>query len=302
LNKFILKAKPYRWKIFQALPIENENQAYAHEFCVDLHEFKTFKKKHQVAQDATCLVSESNFQMTNSYLMVDPKGSFFDNTNGLLNYSRPILKVGVEQAMGECLYSIKKFIQRGGIYDWKSEAQTANRPQRITLSGGVASGKSTVGKILANKLNYSFTSIGQKTRQIAENMNLSIVEFQQRCLKNPELDREIDAAFANDCNNASNLVIDYRLGFKFINSSFNIYLKVSDEVALDRLKKANRKKETYHTLHERNNCFVKQFMNSYDIDFTKEDHYDLVLNVDHKTPSQIVDMILLVLNDRPNSK
>ncbi len=32
-----------------------------------------------------------------------------------------ILKVGVEQAMGECLYSIKKFIQRGGIYDWKSE-------------------------------------------------------------------------------------------------------------------------------------------------------------------------------------
>jgi len=293
LNDFISRVRPHRWKVFQALPIANENQAYSSEFCISLKEFNAFKNKHHEALKATCIVSESNYQMTNSYLMVNPHGCFFDNTNGKLNYGSPILKVGVEQAMGECLYSVKKFIQRGGIYDWKSENKIENRPKKITLSGGVASGKSTVGKILAERLDYSFKSIGQKTRQIAEQRGLTILEFQQECLNNPELDKEIDREFSNECNAATDLVIDYRLGFKFINSSFNIYLKVSDDTALSRLKKANRKNETYHTLHDRNDCFVQQFKNTYNIDFTKEDQYDLVLDVDDMAPDEIVDRILI---------
>lgn len=51
---------------------------------------------------------------------------------------------------------------------------------KITLSEVVASGKSTVGKLLAEQLGYKFISIGNKTRERAEREGLTIFEFQQK--------------------------------------------------------------------------------------------------------------------------
>jgi len=287
---FIQKANPKRWKVLQALPIKGQNDNQIDDIKVSSEEFQHFINTHKQVE---CMIPEDNNAMIGSYAMVDPAGRFFENSKGEHKYSKPIIEVGARSAIEEMDYSLSKFIQRGGVYDWESKTKKQNEPERITLSGGVASGKSTVGKMLAERLDYSFKSIGQKTRQIAEQRGLTILEYQQECLNNPELDKEIDREFSNECNTSSDLIIDYRLAFKFINSSFNVFLRVSDDTALGRLKKANRKNETYHTLHERNNCFVQQFKNTYNIDFTKEDQYDLVLDVDDMAPDEIVDRILI---------
>ncbi|MDO3424269.1 AAA family ATPase [Chryseobacterium sp. APV1] len=71
---------------------------------------------------------------------------------------------------------------------------------KITLSGEVASGKSTVGKLLAEQLGYQFISLGNLIRERAENEGLNIFEFQRRCTENPETDKEIDREFADECN------------------------------------------------------------------------------------------------------
>ncbi|MDN4013408.1 MAG: AAA family ATPase [Chlorobi bacterium] len=164
---------------------------------------------------------------------------------------------------------------------------------KITLSGEVASGKSTVGKLLAEQLGYQFISLGNLIRKRAENEGVSIVEFQRRCTENPEIDKEIDLEFACECNKNEHLIIDYRLGFKFISNAFHVFLKISEEDASERLRKYERADESSKTISERNNAFKKQFKNAYDINYTLESHYDLVVTINNKiTPQEIVDIIL----------
>jgi radical S-adenosyl methionine domain-containing protein 2 len=57
--------------------------------------------------------------MTGSYIMVDPAGRFFDNLKGQYTYSEPILEVGIDKAFSQVTRDYKKFIDRGGKYDWK---------------------------------------------------------------------------------------------------------------------------------------------------------------------------------------
>jgi len=147
--------------------------------------------------------------------------------------------------------------------------------------------------MLAEQLEYNFISIGNKTREYAERLGMSIVEFQKFCLKNPETDQQIDYSFSRECNNSEKLIIDYRLGFKFIENAFHILLQISEERAIQRLTKAKRDNESHETLRERNNAFKKQFESNYRVDFTEPKNYDLVINVeDFDSPQQIVSFIL----------
>ena len=72
-----------------------------------------------VAASGIVVVPEGNDLMRGSYVMVDPAGRFFDNVQGEHNYSRPILDVGVEEALQDVVIDRRLFLQRGGSYDWR---------------------------------------------------------------------------------------------------------------------------------------------------------------------------------------
>jgi radical S-adenosyl methionine domain-containing protein 2 len=290
MNEFINLAQPKRWKIMQMLPIIGQNDNGMEEMHISTTNFEHFVQKHNYIGKDTVVVSESNEQMQGSYAMVDPAGRFFDNANGFHHYSRPIIEVGVEEALKDVKLNFEKFSLRGGLYDWKKESQL---PTRITLSGQVASGKTTIGKLLAQQLSYDLISIGNKTRELASKMGLTIVDFQKMCSQNPEIDKNIDKEFSDECNSKNNLIIDYRLGFKFIDKAYNIFLKTSSEVAIERLKLDNRINETHYTIKQRNELFQQQFFSSYNVDIMDESHYDLVINTDDLSPEEIVDEILI---------
>jgi radical S-adenosyl methionine domain-containing protein 2 len=299
MNEFIRFAKPKRWKVLQALPISGQNDNRIDDFEITETDFYHFVNNHRELAEITKFISETNTQIKGSYAMVDPAGRFFDNATGCHNYSKPILEVGVAKALEGVNYDFQKFASRGGIYDWAIRKN--HIPTRITLSGAVASGKSTIGKLLAQKLNYDFVSIGNKTREVAAKKSLSIIEFQRECLLNPALDLQIDQQFSEECNNREGLVIDYRLGFKFVKNAFHIFFKISEEIAIERLKIANRENETFQTLHERNDSFKNQFLYTYDVDYTNEENYDLVINVGkHSTPEHILDEITYQLSLKPD--
>jgi radical S-adenosyl methionine domain-containing protein 2 len=56
--------------------------------------------------------------MTESYVMIDPAGRFFDSAQGTYIYSLPILEVGVEEALKQVSINPERFRERGGNYDW----------------------------------------------------------------------------------------------------------------------------------------------------------------------------------------
>lgn len=299
LLDFIEYAQPERWKVFQVLPMKGENDEFIDEFKISKEQFEQFLNHHQVLKEKEILVSENNSEMMDSYAMIDPSGRFFTNKKGYQEYSSPILEVGIEKAYQEMNFNYKKFLKRGGLYDWENNLNTLKMMNtKITLSGEVASGKTTVGKLLAEKLNYNFISLGNLVRHKAENEGMSIVDFQKKCSQDALLDKEIDREFANDCNHQENLVIDYRLGFRFIKNAFHVFLKISEKDAVERLIMQKRKNETHETVRQRNNSFKEQFKNAYQIDYTLESNYDLVVEIDNSMrPEEIVDKILLTFKN-----
>ena len=119
LTSFIRAAKPERWKLLQALPIEGQNDAHIADFKIATRQFEAYVQRNRtVENDGINVVPENNELMTESYVMVDPAGRFFDNALGTYTYSHPILEVGVEEALDEVLINAGRFCKRGGKYDW----------------------------------------------------------------------------------------------------------------------------------------------------------------------------------------
>lgn len=114
MNRFIEKAKPSRWKVFQALAVKGQNDLNIESLKVSKTGFNDFIMRHI----ATKPITESNEEMRGSYMMVDPAGRFFDNVKGHHRYSDSILEVGVDKAMRQVVFDYDKYASRGGKYEW----------------------------------------------------------------------------------------------------------------------------------------------------------------------------------------
>ena len=116
---FMRLAKPARWKIFQVLRIKGQNDAQIAKFEVTSEQFAAYIRRNRSVEDEGIkVVPESNELMTESYVMIDPAGRFFDNAQGAYSYSRPILEVGVADALNQVSIDPERFDDRGGEYDW----------------------------------------------------------------------------------------------------------------------------------------------------------------------------------------
>ncbi len=113
-HQLINQLQPDRWKVFQVLPIEGQNNEYISQLEVTKEEFSYFLYRHQ---DLTP-IGESNDDMKGSYLMIDPIGRFFQNTNNNLVFSDPILEVGIFKAINQVGWNSMKFQKRKGLYPW----------------------------------------------------------------------------------------------------------------------------------------------------------------------------------------
>ena len=129
LTEFIEYANPQRWKVLQVLPIVGQNDAKIDEFKITATEYNYFLNTHS---DVKTIVPESNDEIKGSYVMVDPAGRFFDNAEGTHNYSKPILEVGVQEALKTMNYDLEKFLDRGGVYDWSNDKNQDLRKEELT--------------------------------------------------------------------------------------------------------------------------------------------------------------------------
>jgi cytidylate kinase len=172
--------------------------------------------------------------------------------------------------------------------------------KKITISGLAGSGKSTIGKMLAEELRIPFISAGEISRKFAhEAYRLNINQFQELCNQKPEIDKDLDGYFCKVTSELNEFVIDYRLGRLFIPDAFHLYLNVSDEIAANRIQAADR----YHefesndlctkltVLKRRNNQMRERFYSLYGFDFTDPCHYNLIVEMDCLSPSEAVKFI-----------
>ncbi|KAI1208193.1 uncharacterized protein F4807DRAFT_155716 [Annulohypoxylon truncatum] len=121
---------PFRWKAFQVLYVEGENDAEeedgrlskrkrnAKKLLISDEQFQVFRDKHQHLK---CFIAEPNSLMASSYLILDEYLCFLDKGAGVEKQSRSILEVGVQRALSEVRWDQEAFNQRGGLYEWTKD-------------------------------------------------------------------------------------------------------------------------------------------------------------------------------------
>ncbi len=123
MSAFVRRVRPERWKIFQVLLVNGQNNRSVNNLLISTEQFEEFTKRHQpLADEGFKLVTETNELMRGSYVMIDPLGRFFSDAKGHHEYSLPILEVGVDSALAQVDWNIEKFVVRGGLYNWRRTA------------------------------------------------------------------------------------------------------------------------------------------------------------------------------------
>lgn len=171
----------------------------------------------------------------------------------------------------------------------------------ITISGALGSGKSTIMKMLANRLGYETYSTGNAQREIAKKYGVTTLELNHIADTNPDIDKEIDGVFTSLVGTGKKYVIDSRLAFFFIPSSFKVKLNVDVTEAARRVLndaqrtsevKCNTPEQMADILKERRASEVARFITTYGVNIDDESHFDLVIDTTDKTPDEICDIIL----------
>lgn len=116
LNRFIEWANPDRWKVFQALRVEGQNDSAFNEMRVSDSEFDSYIDRHAHQK---AIVPENNEAMTGSYLLIDPIGRLFEDSKGTHTYSDSIINNDFDKCISQINIDRDMFIKRGGIYNWK---------------------------------------------------------------------------------------------------------------------------------------------------------------------------------------
>jgi CMP/dCMP kinase len=170
---------------------------------------------------------------------------------------------------------------------------------KITISGIVGSGKSTISRMLAESLSLENFSVGKIMREMSVDRGLTFQEFTEVAKGDKEIDFELDRRQRALNSGEGNFVMDSRLGFHFIPDSFKVFLKVDLSEAARRIHGANRSEENYSGVEEALEYLEKRitsekfrYKQCYDIDFPCEEKFDLIVDTTNKTPGEIVEEIL----------
>jgi len=96
---------PKKWKVLKVLPVKNDLLTISND------QFNHFVTKHQ---SITSMSAEDNDSMTQSYLMINPQGRFYQNQSHGSDYlySPSILEYGVEHCLNQIAFDRDKFSSR----------------------------------------------------------------------------------------------------------------------------------------------------------------------------------------------
>ena len=170
----------------------------------------------------------------------------------------------------------------------------------ITISGKAGSGKSTVAKLLAEKLKLRHYSIGDLMRVMASDKGMSLIELNKIAEKDKSIDFELDEKLKELGKSKDNFVVDGRLTAFFIpHAEVKVFLDTDDKVRAERILKDKREHEKSKDLNEmilkirnRENSEKKRYKQYYGVDYLDKKLYNFVIDTTNLNQNQVVEKIL----------
>jgi CMP/dCMP kinase len=171
--------------------------------------------------------------------------------------------------------------------------------KNIAISGDIGTGKSTLARLLSEKLNWKYVSAGNYFRDWykAQGMDVSKVYGIPE-----EEDRKMEADFKKEMAEKSNVVFESRLAGWLAQDypeTLKVLCTVKDFEAYKRVAKRDSVsvEEAEELSKQRAKDLVDKFNKLYGVsDFLDERYFDLVINTSNKTPQQVLEVVLKELS------
>ncbi|GAB6947611.1 AAA family ATPase [Vulcanisaeta sp. JCM 16161] len=164
----------------------------------------------------------------------------------------------------------------------------------IAISGQAASGKTTVARELASRLNYRFVSIGELFRRIAVERGVSLLELHRIAETDFSIDRTVDEEAIKEARRG-NVVIEGHLAAWILKdvADVRIYLKADIRARSQRLSARDGKsiEEALNEIRAREESNRRRYLAIYGIDINDTSIFDLVVDTTYIDAGKVVDIV-----------
>jgi predicted cytidylate kinase len=169
---------------------------------------------------------------------------------------------------------------------------------RITISGPPGSGKTTVCRLLSERLGIAYLVSGSVFREMAREQGLSLAEFGRLANQDPRYDRMIDDSMVQRAQQSPDIILEGRLAAHNLARAgipaFKVLLEADAMVRARRIveREGGDLGRIAQEMREREECEAQRYRQWYGIDLKDRGAYDLVVDTSILTPERIADLIL----------
>jgi cytidylate kinase len=162
----------------------------------------------------------------------------------------------------------------------------------ITVSGLIASGKTTQAKALATRLGLRYLSAGEVMRRWAEERGVNLLRFSEMAEQDHTIDRELDRLQV-EMAREGNAVVDSRLSGWFVPASMKVWLRAPVEVRAQRVaeREGVEPRVALEELQRREASERRRYRAIYGIDLDDLSPYHVVVDT-HRWEREVVTQAL----------
>ncbi|MDR5683016.1 MAG: AAA family ATPase [Armatimonadota bacterium] len=162
----------------------------------------------------------------------------------------------------------------------------------ITVSGLIASGKTTAARALAARLGLRYLSAGEVMRRWAEQRGVTLLKFSEMAERDPSIDREIDRLQVEMAKDG-NAVVDSRLAGWFVPAEMKVWLRAPLEVRAQRVarREGMDPRVALEELQTREASEHRRYRALYGIDLNDLSPYHVVLDTERWQKEQVADAL-----------
>ena len=169
---------------------------------------------------------------------------------------------------------------------------------KITISGPPGSGKTTVARILSDRLKIKLISAGSVFRQLAKERGMSIEDFSRLAEIDPEIDVLIDKMQKEMAEREKNLIVEGRLSAWMIkDADLKVLIFADAEIRYNRI--ARREGKDVQIVRQetkmREEIERRRYQKYYNINVDDWSIYDLIVNSNRLSAEKIAEIIISAL-------
>ncbi|MEM4789123.1 MAG: AAA family ATPase [Ignisphaera sp.] len=168
----------------------------------------------------------------------------------------------------------------------------------IAIGGPAGSGKTTIAKLLSQKLGLRHLSVGYFFRKIAQEKGITIEELSRIAQQDPSIDRYLDSMALEEAKKGG-IVIDGHAAPWLLKNVAHLRVAViaSPEVRYRRLAERDGKnlEEVIRETQTREEIEKNRYRIYYGIDVDNYTDFDLIINTEIFKPEEVVEIIIKAL-------